>query len=57
MIEAWVCQGGQNVFIAVGSWTTSATVLDEGGCPVPSHARLYAVEKHGYSSWIQISWP
>ena len=57
LIEAWVCQGGRNVFHPAGSYTTSLTITDEPGCAEPSHARIYAVEKHGYTRWVEIPWP
>jgi hypothetical protein len=57
LIEAWVCQDGEFVFRAVGSNTLSAKVLDEAGCEETSYARLFGVEKHGYTRWVQIPWP
>jgi hypothetical protein len=57
LIEAWVCQAGQIVFSPTGWLQTSAVIEDEPGCAAPSHARLYAVEKHGYTLWIEIPWP
>lgn len=57
LIEAWVCQEGEFVFRAVGSKTLSAKVQDEAGCEEASYARLFGVEKHGYTRWVQIPWP
>jgi hypothetical protein len=65
LIEAWVCQGGRQVFIPIKYETTFATnssmiavkVTDEPGCDVPSRARLYAVEKHGYTNYRMVPWP
>ena len=67
LIEAWVCQGGKQVFVPTSLWTSfnqnntmpemSLQVTDELGCNVPSNARLYAVEKHGYTPYREISWP
>ena len=57
LVEAWVCQGGQLIFIPIGSYTTLVTVRDEAGCGEASHARLYGVEKHGYTRWVEIPWP
>jgi len=57
LIEAWICQAGQMVFSPTGWWQTRAVIQDEPGCTSPSHARLYAVEKHGYTLWIEIPWP
>ncbi|HTX90319.1 MAG TPA: hypothetical protein VMC09_03795 [Anaerolineales bacterium] len=71
LIEAWVCQGGKQVFVPVGYVTdyyqnqaliarggmATVEITDEPGCDVPSRARFYAVEKHGYTSYIMIPWP
>jgi hypothetical protein len=57
LIEAWVCTGGKLVFTPVGSYATIITIHDESGCSQPSHGRLYAVEKHGYTRWVEIPWP
>ena len=48
VLEAWVCQGGQFVFTAVGSYRHAVDVVDEPGCPEESHGRVSAAEKHGY---------
>ncbi len=57
LIEAWVCSQGQLVFTPVGSYATAIKITDEAGCSEPSHGRLYAVEKHGYTRWVEIPWP
>ena len=65
LIEAWLCQGGQQVFkpfgyvppIAQNTGTLGILVTDEAGCLVPSYARIYTVEKHGYTGYISIPWP
>lgn len=57
LIEAWVCRGGELAFIPEGYYETTAKIVDEAGCAEPSQARLYIVEKHGYSLWIKIGWP
>jgi hypothetical protein len=57
LVEAWVCQEGRLVFVPVGSYTTLVAVRDEAGCAEPSHGRLYGVEKHGYTRWVEIPWP
>lgn len=56
LVEAWVCRAGQIVFEPSGSYQTTITILDEPGCAEPSHARVYAVEKHGYTPWIEVPW-
>ncbi|HEX7434226.1 MAG TPA: hypothetical protein VF326_11280 [Anaerolineaceae bacterium] len=65
LIEAWVCQGGKQVLVPIKYETTfdqnssmiSVKVMDELGCDVPSRARLYAVEKHGYTNYQMVPWP
>lgn len=65
LIEAWVCQGGKQVFQPISyvppldsnTGTLSVTVTDEPGCDVPSNGRIYSAEKHGYSAWQRIFWP
>jgi hypothetical protein len=56
LIEAWVCRGGQLIFVPIGSPVTYVDVRDEPGCSEPSHARVYGVEKHGYTAWVTIPW-
>jgi len=71
LVEAWVCQGGKQVFQPLGYYTSynqnqeaiadndpiAVTVIDEPGCDVPSRARLYSVEKHGYTNYVMVPWP
>jgi hypothetical protein len=57
LVEAWLCQDGQVSFFPIGSWETMVTVQDEPGCDEASHARIYGVEKHGYTAWVNIPWP
>ena len=71
MIETWVCQGGKLVFRPIGMVTTyidnqvviqkkgaySVKVTDEPGCTQSSRARIYAVEKHGYTNYMMLPWP
>jgi hypothetical protein len=65
LIEAWLCQDGGQVFKPIGyvpplsenEGTLGITVLDEPGCVYPSSARIYTVEKHGYTGYIDIPWP
>ena len=65
LIEAWVCQGGTQVFLPI-KYATSfdhnnsmmvVQVEDDPGCDVPSSARIYTVEKHGYTDYRMINWP
>jgi hypothetical protein len=57
LIEAWVCQDGQLVFTPVGAYEPGTRVRDEAGCTEPSHGRVYLVEKHGYTLWVEVPWP
>ena len=57
LIEAWICKDGQIVFTPVGSYATAVNIIDEPGCSEPSHGRLFGVEKHGYTRWVEIPWP
>jgi hypothetical protein len=59
-IEAWVCQNGGYIWWTVSfpdQHTTSYTVTDQKGCPSASKGKLYAVEKHGYITPVEIPWP
>ena len=57
LIEAWVCLDGQLVFTPIGPYEPIFTLRDEAGCAEPSHGRVYYVEKHGYTRWVEIPWP
>ena len=60
LIDAFVCQDGAYLwwtFSYPDQYTTSYTVRDEAGCPVPSQGKLYTVEKHGFSKPVNIPWP
>ncbi|MGB8215179.1 MAG: hypothetical protein WCE68_16640 [Anaerolineales bacterium] len=66
LIEAWVCQGGQLVFKPqsyVTSFDKNISMMavkftDEPGCLEPSSARIYTVNKQGYSPWkLVLPWP
>lgn len=65
LIEAWVCQGGVRVFLPIkyvltfdqNNFMMNITVKDEPGCDVPSSARIYSAEKHGYTAYRMVPWP
>jgi hypothetical protein len=60
LLIAFVCQDGNYLWWTDSypdQYTTSYTVKDEGGCPVPSEGVLYTVNKHGFSKPAQIPWP
>ena len=65
LIESWVCQGGQLVFVPM-SYVTSydknsamlaINVNDEPGCSEPSSARIYTAITNGYSPSKNVPWP
>jgi hypothetical protein len=57
LVEAWVCDGEKLKFTPIGTYETSLTIVDEPGCIELSYGRVYGVEKHGYTRWIEIPWP
>jgi uncharacterized protein YraI len=59
-LDVWVCQGGNFVWVPVGipnQYTTQHSFQDEPGCSQPSGGKLYTVEKHGYTTPVDIPWP
>lgn len=56
LIEAWVCRNGKLLFTPIGTYQTSVKIRDEPGCLEPSHARVTAAEKHGYTQWVEVPW-
>lgn len=65
LIEAWVCHAGTQVFLPIkyatafdqNSTMMVVQVEDDPGCDLPSSARIYTVEKHGYTDYRMIAWP
>jgi hypothetical protein len=57
VVEAWVCQDGQPIFMAYGAYGTALEIVDEGGCGIVSRARVSAAEKHGYTPFVDVPWP
>jgi hypothetical protein len=57
VIEAWVCIDAELVFTPVGAFGIAAEITDESGCSEPSHGRITAAEKHGYTPYVEIPWP
>jgi hypothetical protein len=57
LVEAWICQAGEIVFIPTGTFVESALIRDEAGCSEPSHAQLFLVHKDGYVGPVMIPWP
>lgn len=56
LIEAWVCRNEELVFIPVGAYQNIVEIEDQAGCSKASHARLFLVEKHGYTRAVEIPW-
>jgi hypothetical protein len=57
LVEAWVCQAGQIVFIPIGTDFNAVEIEDQTGCSEPSYARVCGVEKHGYTRPVEVPWP
>jgi hypothetical protein len=58
IIEVWRCEAGQIIFETLGTNFPFITVkVDEAGCSVPSHGRVFVQEKHGYGGPVEIPWP
>lgn len=58
LIEVWRCEAGQIVFETLGTNYPAITVdVDEPGCAIPSHGRVFVQEKHGYGGPAEIPWP
>jgi hypothetical protein len=57
LVEATVCQDGSLVFVPIAVDGTSVSVTDESGCDGESKAKLYTVEKHGYTDPVSVPWP
>lgn len=65
LIEAWVCQDGQYIFLPVSLSPTyeenvdnlSVIIKDEPGCAETSRARIATVVKKGYTPFEKIFWP
>jgi len=60
-LDVWVCQGGNLVWMPKSlpnQYYDSFIFTDEPGCSQPSGGQLYTVEKHGYTSPVDIiPWP
>jgi hypothetical protein len=57
LIEASVCQNGSRIPIAVQTYENSYPFTDEQNCAGSSGGKLYTVEKHGYTTPVEIPWP
>ncbi|MDX9992298.1 MAG: hypothetical protein RBS68_09645 [Anaerolineales bacterium] len=57
VLQVWVCRAGKIVMESLGAYETTASVIDESGCSETSRGRISAAEKHGYTKFVEISWP
>jgi hypothetical protein len=57
IIEVWRCEGGKTIFDPISSNYPEVTFVDEAGCSVPSHGRVFFQEKHGFAGPAEIPWP
>jgi hypothetical protein len=57
IIEVWRCEGGQIIFDPLASNYPEVTFIDEAGCNIPSHGRVFFQEKHGFAGPAEIPWP
>jgi len=57
IIEVWRCEGGKVIFDPLASNFPEVTFVDEAGCSVPSHGRVFFQEKHGFAGPAEIPWP
>jgi hypothetical protein len=62
-LDVYVCQNGGYFWMPTGrtllpdQYHNSYTFTDQAGCALPSGGKLYAVEKHGYTTPVDIPWP
>jgi hypothetical protein len=58
ILEVWRCKNGQIIFETLGTNLPYIVVeIDEAGCAIPSHGRVFVQEKHGYGGPIEVPWP
>jgi uncharacterized protein YraI len=57
IIEVWRCEGGKIIFDPLASNYPEVTFVDEAGCSIPSHGRVFFQEKHGFAGPAEIPWP
>ena len=57
IIEIWRCEGGKMVFDPLASNYPEVTFVDEAGCSVASHGRVFFQEKHGFAGPAEVPWP
>lgn len=57
IVEVWRCEGGQLFFEPIGTNDLLLSFIDQYGCNLPSHGRVYVQEKHGFAGPVDIPWP
>jgi hypothetical protein len=57
LIEAYICQNGAYIFVAVQTNDNFYVFTDDRSCNSPSGGKLYTVEKHDYTDPVDIPWP
>jgi uncharacterized protein YraI len=57
IIEVWRCEGGKMIFDPLAANYPEITFVDEAGCDIPSHGRVFFQEKHGFAGPAEIPWP
>jgi hypothetical protein len=57
IVEVWRCENGHLLFEPLPTNDVSVTFIDQPGCTLPSHGRIFVQEKHGFSGPTDIPWP
>ena len=57
LVEVWRCENGQLIFEQLVSTYPVIKFVDQEGCALPSHGRIYIQEKHGFAGPTDIPWP
>lgn len=55
--EIWRCEGGKIIFDPLATNYPEVTFVDETGCDIPSHGRIFFQEKHGFAGPAEILIP
>ena len=56
LVEAWVCEGSEAVLRAFATNEPWIEIETGSGCSGNNHAKVYGVEKHGYTPPVPVSW-
>jgi hypothetical protein len=56
LVEAWICDGQGVSLVAFGANEPFIQIEDRSTCVEGSHARVYGVEKHGYTPPVSVGW-